>query len=176
MDPDEIAEVERLMNEEILANIEVHTDIMDLDHALTTGAMALFGEKYGDKVRVVSIEGFSKELCGGTHVHRTGDIGLCKIVYEGSISAGVRRLEAITGDAILQKFQEEARVSREAQEKLAEEKRVLEKRVEQMKEKLARAEVAGLETNVKDVKGIKVLAAQVPGMDREQLRTMVDSL
>src|SRR5580700_7055194 len=175
-DPDELAEIQRLVNREILENIEVSTNVMDLEQALNTGAMALFGEKYGDKVRVVSIEGFSKELCGGTHVHRTGDIGLCKIVYEGSISAGVRRLEAITGDAILHKFQEEARVSREAQEKLAEEKRVLEKRLEQMKEKLARAEIAGLETNVKDVKGVKVLAAQVPGMDREQLRTMVDSL
>ena len=175
-DPDELAEIEKLANEEILKNIEVKTNIMDLDQALTTGAMALFGEKYGDKVRVVSVEGFSKELCGGTHVHRTGDIGLCKIVYEGSISAGVRRLEAITGDAILQKFQDEARVSREAQEKLAEEKRTLEKRLEQMKEKLAHAEVAGLESNVKDIKGVKVLAAQVPGMDRDQLRTMVDSL
>ena len=175
-DPEELAEIEKLANEEILKNIAVNTNIMDLDQALNTGAMALFGEKYGDKVRVVSIEGFSKELCGGTHVHRTGDIGLCKIVYEGSISAGVRRLEAITGDAILHKFQEEARLAREAQEKLAEEKRVLEKRVEQLKEKLARAEIAGLETNVKDIKGVKVLAAQVPGMDREQLRTMVDSL
>ena len=175
-DTEELAEIEKLANEEILKNIAVNTNIMDLDQALNTGAMALFGEKYGDKVRVVSIEGFSKELCGGTHVHRTGDIGLCKIVYEGSISAGVRRLEAITGDAILHKFQEEARLAREAQEKLAEEKRVLEKRVEQMKEKLARAEIAGLEANVKDIKGVKVLAAQVPGMDREQLRTMVDSL
>ncbi|HXA65299.1 MAG TPA: alanine--tRNA ligase [Bryobacteraceae bacterium] len=175
-DPEELAEIEKLANEEILKNIAVNTNIMDLDQALNTGAMALFGEKYGDKVRVVSIEGFSKELCGGTHVHRTGDIGLCKIVYEGSISAGVRRLEAITGDAILHKFQEDARLAREAQEKLAEEKRVLEKRVEQLKEKLARAEIAGLETNVKDIKGVKVLAAQVPGMDREQLRSMVDSL
>jgi alanyl-tRNA synthetase len=175
-DPDELAEIEKLANEEILKNIEVKTNIMDLDQALNTGAMALFGEKYGDKVRVVAVEGFSKELCGGTHVHRTGDIGLCKIVYEGSISAGVRRLEAITGDAILQKFQEEARLSREVQERLAEEKRALEKRLEQMKEKLARAEVAGLETNVKEIKGVKVLAAQVPGMDRDQLRTMVDSL
>ncbi|MGA2598406.1 MAG: alanine--tRNA ligase-related protein, partial [Bryobacteraceae bacterium] len=91
LDPEEIAEVERLANEEILKNVAVHTDVMDLEHALTTGAMALFGEKYGDQVRVVSVEKFSKELCGGTHVSRTGDIGLCKIVYEGSISQGVRR-------------------------------------------------------------------------------------
>src|SRR5208282_6296650 len=111
MDSDELAEVERLMNEEILANREVHTDVMDLDQALKTGAMALFGEKYGEHVRVVSIpdakgEIFSKELCGGTHVTRTGDIGVCKIVYEGSISAGVRRIEAITGEGALRRFQE----------------------------------------------------------------------
>ena len=175
-DPDELAEIEKLINEEILTNIEVKTNIMDLDQALQTGAMALFGEKYGDKVRVVSVEGFSQELCGGTHVRRTGDIGLCKIVYEGSISAGVRRIEAITGEAILDKLEAEVRASREAQDKLAEEKRALEKRLEQMKEKLARAQVSELESAVKDVKGVKVLAAQVPGMDREQLRTMVDSL
>ena len=88
MDADELAEVERLMNQEILANREVHTDVMDLDHALETGAMALFGEKYGEHVRVVSIDSFSKELCGGTHVARTGDIGICKIVYEGSHFGG----------------------------------------------------------------------------------------
>ena len=175
-DSDELAEIEQLVNEEILKNVKLHTDIMDLDQALHTGAMALFGEKYGDRVRVVSIPGFSKELCGGTHVRRTGDIGICKIIYEASISAGVRRIEAITGAAVLNKFEEEARASRQAQEKLAEEKRVLEKQLEQMKEKLARAQVSGIENSVKDIKGVKVLAAQVPGMDREQLRTMVDSL
>src|SRR5579862_6170860 len=106
MDPDELAEVERLMNQEILANVPVHTDVMDLDQALQTGAMALFGEKYGDQVRVVSIESFSKELCGGTHVARTGDIGICKIISEGSISSGVRRIEAITGQGALLRFQE----------------------------------------------------------------------
>jgi alanyl-tRNA synthetase len=176
-DPEELAEIQKLVNEEILKNIEVHTDVMDLDQALNTGAMALFGEKYGDRVRVVSLpDGFSKELCGGTHVHRTGDIGLCVVTYEASISAGVRRIEAITGEAVLSKFQEEGVAARQAQEKLAEDKRALERQIEQMKEKLARSEVAGLESGARDIKGAKVLAAQVAGMDREQLRTMVDSL
>ena len=175
-DPDELAEIQKLVNDEILENVEVHTDVMDLDQALTTGAMALFGEKYGDKVRVVSVPGFSKELCGGTHVHRTGDIGLLLITYEGSISAGVRRIEAITGEKLLDKFKETAQSSEQALEKALEEKRVLEKQVEQMKEKLARAQAADLESHAKDIKGVKVLAAEVPGMDREQLRTLVDSL
>ncbi len=189
-DADELAEIERLMNEHILENTEVHTDVMDLDTALNTGAMALFGEKYGDKVRVVSIPEFSKELCGGTHVRRTGDIGLCKITYEGSISAGVRRIEAITGEAALRKFQDTIqslhRVSDmvhvpeaellESVEKLLEDKKALEKRIDQMKDKLAHAQVAELESAAKDMKGVKVLAVQVPGMDREQLRTLVDSL
>jgi len=175
-DPDELAEIQKLVNDEILQNAEVHTDVMDLDQALTTGAMALFGEKYGDKVRVVSVPGFSKELCGGTHVHRTGDIGLLLITYEGSISAGVRRIEAITGEKLLDKFKETAQSSEQALEKALEEKRVLEKQVEQMKEKLARAQAADLESHAKDIKGVKVLAAEVPGMDREQLRTLVDSL
>src|ERR1700730_11499686 len=105
MDADELAAVERLMNDEILENIDVHTDIMDLEMALSSGAMALFGEKYGEQVRVVSIDHFSKELCGGTHVRRTGDIGICKIVYETSISAGVRRIEAITGEKAFEQYQ-----------------------------------------------------------------------
>ncbi|HEX5229540.1 MAG TPA: alanine--tRNA ligase [Bryobacteraceae bacterium] len=175
-DPEELAEIQKLVNEEILKNIEVHTDVMDLDQALNTGAMALFGEKYGDRVRVVSIPGFSKELCGGTHVHRTGDIGLCVVTYEASISAGVRRIEAITGEAVLSKFQEEGNAARQTQEKLLEEKRALERQLEQYKERLARAEVSGIESSAREIKGVKVLAAQVPGMDREQLRTMVDSL
>ncbi|HLG95641.1 MAG TPA: alanine--tRNA ligase [Bryobacteraceae bacterium] len=175
-DPEELTEIQKLINEEILKNIDVHTDVMDLDQAINTGAMALFGEKYGDRVRVVSIPGFSKELCGGTHVRRTGDIGLCLITHESAISAGVRRIEAITGDSVLQKLRDDQRTAQQAQEKLAEEKRTLEKQIEQMKEKLARAQVAGIESGAKEIKGVKVLAAQVPGMDREQLRTMVDSL
>ncbi len=106
MDRAEIEEVERLMNEQILGNIAVDTKVMPLDQAIATGAMALFGEKYGDQVRVVSVPDFSHELCGGTHVSRTGDIGVCKIVYEGSISAGVRRIEAITGERRGRQYQE----------------------------------------------------------------------
>jgi len=180
MDPDEIAEVERLMNEEILANTEVHTDIMDLDHALKTGAMALFGEKYGDQVRVVSIDSFSKELCGGTHVARTGDIGICKIVYEGSISAGVRRIEAITGEGALKRFQEAqaqlARFQGIDVEKVLDHEKSLERENQSLKAQLAQAKAAQLENQAREVKGVKVLAARVDGLDRAQLRVLADSL
>jgi alanyl-tRNA synthetase len=190
MDADEIAEVERLMNEQILANRVVHTDVMDLDHALKTGAMALFGEKYGDQVRVVSIDSFSKELCGGTHVTRTGDIGICKIVYEGSISAGVRRIEAITGEGALHRFQnvqsELARVAGAVRasetdlvghiEKLVAREKSLEHEIQQMKNRMAQSQARDLESQARDLNGVKVLAVQVPGFDREQLRTAVDSL
>jgi alanyl-tRNA synthetase len=180
MDAEETAEVERLMNEEILANRHVHTDVMDLDRALETGAMALFGEKYGDKVRVVSIDKFSKELCGGTHVGRTGDIGICKIVYEGSISAGVRRIEAITGEGALRRFQEAqaqlARFQGIDVEKLLSREKALEHELQQLKTKVAQAQAGQLEDQVREFKGVKVLAAQVEGFDRTQLRTLVDSL
>jgi alanyl-tRNA synthetase len=190
MDADELAEVERLMNEQILLNREVTTNVMDLDQALSTGAMALFGEKYGDKVRVVSVADFSKELCGGTHVTRTGDIGVCKIVYEGSISAGVRRIEAITGEGALKRFQdaqkELARVASiihapeaelvEQVEKLLAKEKALEHQLAQLKNKAAQAEAASLDTQAREIKGVKVLAAQVDGFDRAQLRTLVDSL
>jgi alanyl-tRNA synthetase len=188
MDADELAEVERLMNEQILLNREVTTNVMDLDQALSTGAMALFGEKYGDKVRVVSIADFSKELCGGTHVSRTGDIGVCKIVYEGSISAGVRRIEAITGEGALKRFQDQqkelARVASiihapeselvEQVEKLLAKEKALENQLAQLKNKAAQAEADSLEA--REIKDVKVLAAQVNGFDRQQLRTLVDSL
>ena len=176
-DPEELAEIQRLVNEEILKNIEVHTDVMDLDQALNTGAMALFGEKYGDHVRVVSIPGFSKELCGGTHVHRTGDIGLC-VDHLRSQHLGRRAPHrSHHRRSALSKFQEEGAAARQAQERAGSKKSAaLERQIEQMKEKLARSEVASIESGVRDIKGAKVLAAQVAGMDREQLRTMVDSL
>jgi alanyl-tRNA synthetase len=190
MDADELAEVERLMNEEILKNTGVQTEILPIDQALSKGAMALFGEKYGDIVRVVEIPGFSTELCGGTHVNRTGDIGLAKIVYEGSISAGVRRIEAITGEGALHKFREATeslhRVAgmlktsepelTEQVEKLLSRERELERQLDLLKSKVALAQAAELEAAARSIKDVRVLSAQVTGMDRAQLRTMVDLL
>ena len=190
MDPEEIAEVERLINEQILANREVRTDLMALDEAVNTGAMALFGEKYTEQVRVVSVPGFSKELCGGTHVGRTGDIGLCKIVYEGSISAGVRRIEAITGQGALERFQQTAdslhRVAGALKtsepelagqvEKLVAQQKALEKEIEQLKTKIAQSAVSDVESNAREIKGVKVLAGRVDGMDRAQMRSLADAL
>jgi alanyl-tRNA synthetase len=190
MDHPEMEEVERLMNHEILENIAVDTEVMPLDIAVSTGAMALFGEKYGDRVRVVSIPGFSKELCGGTHVSRTGDIGVCKIVYESSISAGVRRIEAITGEKAVEQYQHTmdalnrlAHVTGVSEpdlvdhvEKLLARERSLEKQVEQLKNKLAQSAAADLEGQSRTVKNVRVLAARLDGMDRLQLRALADSL
>ncbi len=190
MDRAEIEEVERLMNDQILRNSGVETNIMPLDQAISTGAMALFGEKYGDEVRVVTVPGFSRELCGGTHVRRTGDIGVCKIVYEGSISAGVRRIEAITGEAALRQYQESTDALRrvaeivrasepeliEQVEKLLANERALSSQVKHMKEKLALAASGSLEAQAREIKGAKVVAARVDDMDREQMRSLADSL
>ncbi len=190
MDPAEIEEVERLVNEQILRNTDVQTDLMDLDSAITTGAMALFGEKYGDTVRVVSVPGFSKELCGGTHVRRTGDIGLCKIVSEGSISAGVRRVEAITGEGALHRFRHAseslARISQIVRasetelvdhvEKLIAQQRAIEKQLDQMKNRVAQAQLSELEGQARTLKGVRVLAGRVDGLDRQQMRVLADAL
>ncbi len=188
MTGDELNEVERLVNEQILRNTELCTDIMDLDQALQTGAMALFGEKYGDQVRVVQIPGFSKELCGGTHVSRTGDIGLFKIVYEGGISAGVRRIEAITGIGALERYQQTTAAFQKAGqllhatdatvleqvEKLLEQQRLLQKQVDQLKEKMAQAQTEKLRG--RSFNGTTVLSEKVEGLDRAQLRSLADSL
>ena len=190
MDRAELEEVERLMNDQILRNVGVETNVMALDQAISTGAMALFGEKYGEEVRVVSVPEFSRELCGGTHVGRTGDIGVCKIVYEGSISAGVRRIEAITGEAALRQYQESTESLRRVAEmvrasepelidhieKLLANERALVRQVDQYKEKLAQAAAGSLEAKARTLKGVKVLSARAEGMDRQQMRTLVDSL
>jgi alanyl-tRNA synthetase len=190
MDAEEITEVERLVNEQVLRNTPVTTDVMELENAIATGAMALFGEKYGEHVRVVQVPGFSRELCGGTHVERTGDIGLCKVVYEGSISAGVRRIEAITGSGALERFQQaNASLNKIAHmvhsseselldhvEKMVAQQKGLEKQFEQLKNKYAEAQVGVLESQVREIKGVKVLSVAVDGLDRQQMRTLADSL
>ena len=170
---DERTEIERLVNEEILKNVAVTTEVMDLDQALETGAMALFGEKYGDKVRVVTVtDGFSRELCGGTHVKRTGDIGMARITYEGSISAGVRRIEAVTGAAVIEHIEaEKAQVASELERAKAQLKDA-ERQIEQLKAKLAHAASGGLE--VKQVGKFKVVISTVAGMDRAQMRAISD--
>jgi alanyl-tRNA synthetase len=185
MDKAEIDEVERLMNEQILRNTQVDTVVMPLDQAIATGAMALFGEKYGDEVRVVQVPGFSRELCGGTHVGRTGDIGLGKIVYEGSISSGVRRIEAITGEAALKQYQESTDALRrvaglvrasepeliEHVEKLLAKERALEKEIEELKSKEAVSTATRLMQN-----GQQPVVERLDGMDRQQMRLVADSL
>ena len=185
-------DIEDLVNQHILANEEMHTAVMDTESALNSGAMALFGEKYGDKVRVVSVAdgSFSKELCGGTHVRRTGDIGLFKLVSEGSVSAGVRRIEAITGTGVLESLRKASETLAQlgetlrakpdellvAAEKLSEEEKKLRKELEAAQLKRAVASAGNLLENALDVKGVRVLAARVEVPDRAAMRQMVDNL
>ncbi len=190
IDPVELAEVERLVNREILANSEVVTAVEDIDEALRGGATALFGEKYADRVRVVSIGGFSKELCGGTHAARTGDIGVFKFVAESGISAGVRRVEAVTGTAAFKRFQESCadvssatsllRVSEPdlvaAVERLLTENRGREKQIERLQTKLAQSNAAALAARAREINGMKVVAAKLDGVGREQLRALADAV
>ncbi len=168
--------VERIINEHIVRNTEVTTTVMDIDTALKTGAMALFGEKYGDSVRVVDIPGFSRELCGGTHVSRTGDIGVARIVYEGSISAGVRRIEAVTGpEAVIHALEANAAELKSELDKAKEAQKTLERQVAQMKEQIAHAKAGSLEGEAREVNGVKVLTARADGLDRAQLRNLADA-
>ena len=186
---EEIREIEALVNAEILANADAQAQVMALEDAQKSGAMMLFGEKYGETVRVLSI-GSSKELCGGTHVKRTGDIGLFKIVAEGGVAAGVRRVEAITGDNALAYTQNlestvnglaallkatphdvPARVAA-AQDQI----RALEKEIAALKGKLASAQGDELVAQAVDVKGVKVLAARLEGADAATLRNTMDQL
>ncbi|MFT4266160.1 MAG: alanine--tRNA ligase, partial [Xenophilus sp.] len=187
--PAQIAEIERLVNAEILVNAPTQARVMSMDDAQKTGAMMLFGEKYGDTVRVLDI-GSSRELCGGTHVQRTGDIGLFKIVSEGGVAAGVRRVEAITGANALAYVQSlEGTVhsvaatlkapAAEVQSRLAQvldQVRVLEKEIGALKGRLASSQGDELVSQAVDVKGIKVLAARLEGADAKTLRETMDKL
>jgi len=198
VDPEELRDIEQQVNEHILQNAEMQTDVTSLDDALASGALAFFGDKYPEQnVRVVTIpdaaspRGFySKELCGGTHVKRTGDIGVFKIVSEQSVAAGVRRIEAITGTQALADYQRALGILRQvaaglnvgedallpAIEKLAHSARQLEKQLGEQKRKGALSKVDELIQQAKTIKGVKVVVAQVEEMDREALRQLVDSL
>ncbi|EGR2434990.1 alanine--tRNA ligase [Vibrio cholerae] len=172
----EIKEVERLVNQEVRRNHSIETNIMNIDEAKAKGAMALFGEKYDDQVRVLSMGDFSTELCGGIHASNTGDIGLFKIISEGGIAAGIRRIEAVTGEGALdyldaQQAQHDAKVS-----EMAAKAKLLEKEIQQLKDKLAAKESAGLINQVKQIAGVNVLVAQLNGADNKALRGMVDDL
>ncbi|WP_156913775.1 alanine--tRNA ligase [Comamonas badia] len=187
--PAQIKEVERRVNLEILANTATQARVLDIEAAKATGAMMLFGEKYGESVRVLDI-GSSREFCGGTHVHRTGDIGLFKIVAESGVAAGIRRVEGVTGENALAYLQSlEATVhdaaaalkapTAELTQRIAaaqEHARALEKEIAQIKGKLAASQGDELAGQAVDVKGIQVLAAVLPGADAKQLREAMDKL
>jgi alanyl-tRNA synthetase len=187
---DELKRIEKLVNEQIRLNAAAETRNMSYDDAVASGAMALFGEKYGDAVRVLSVGAFSTELCGGTHVSRAGDIGLFKAISEGGVAAGVRRVEAVTGegaidyigqtDDLLRNVASLVRGTRDdvtvrVQEGL-DQIRVLEKQLRSLKDKLASGQGTDLASTAVDVNGIKVVATQIDGADATALRNAVDQL
>jgi alanyl-tRNA synthetase len=188
--PEQLAQIEALVNQEIRANLPVETKLMSQEEAVASGAMALFGEKYGDVVRVLSMGDFSVELCGGTHVTRTGDIGLFKITSEGGVAAGVRRIEAVAGEGALRYIGEtEKNLAQIAGllkadsgtletkvQQLIERSRSLEKELEQLKAKLASSQGGDLAAQAVEIDGIKVLAAKLEGGDAKSLRDTVDQL
>lgn len=179
-----------MVNEQIRINNPVETRLMSMDDAVNSGAMALFGEKYGAEVRVLSMGDFSVELCGGTHVGRAGDIGIFKIVSEGGIASGVRRIEAVTGQHALDYIAEREKalgtiaglVKGSAQDveqkvgQLVERSRKLEKEVEQLKAKLASQQGSDLAGQAVEVDGLKVLVARIDGIEPKALRDTVDQL
>lgn len=187
---EEIKAVEALVNEKIKNSLPVNTEVMSLDDAKKSGAMALFGEKYGDSVRVVKMGDFSTELCGGTHIENTGVIGSFKILSETGIAAGVRRIEALTGDGLMNYYEETERELHEAAklakatpstltakiESLLDEIKALHSENEKLKSKLAKDSLGDVMDQVKEVKGIKVLVTKVMDVDMNGLRTLGDQL
>ena len=188
--PEQLREVEDIVNAQIRLNSPVVTELMDLEDAKEKGAMALFGEKYDERVRVLTMGDFSTELCGGTHASRTGDIGLFRIVSESGTAAGIRRIEAITGIAAIESIHEQSDlISLVAQvlksdgtnlveriKTVQEKHRLLEKELQQLKDQQAAQESSSLGSQAKNVKGIKLLVRELNGVEPKMLRTMVDDL
>ncbi|UQY43401.1 alanine--tRNA ligase [Mixta hanseatica] len=190
MKPQEIRQVEDIVNAQIRRNLPVETHIMDLEEAKAKGAMALFGEKYDARVRVLSMGDFSTELCGGTHASRTGDIGLFRITSESGTAAGIRRIEAITGEAALAQVNAQAEQLHDIAQlvkannsnlnekvrAMIDHARALEKELQQLKDQQAAQESASLSSKAKDINGVKLLVNELSNVDPKLLRTMVDEL
>jgi alanyl-tRNA synthetase len=190
MEKEELDRAETLVNQKIRENLKVETKIMPVEEALQTGAMALFGEKYGEKVRVIRVADFSIELCGGTHTSRTGDIGLFKILNETGVAAGVRRIEALTGEGAFRFVKGEERELWEIAsslksspgelsskiEQLLQRQKELEREILSLQDKLSYQEISNLLPFVREVKGVKVLSAKVDGKDPKRMREFVDQL
>ena len=189
--PQQVRQIEQIVNGEILRNTQVETEVMSMDDAIEKGAMALFGEKYGDEVRVLSMGGdFSVELCGGTHASRTGDIGLLKVSGESSIAAGIRRIEAVTAEralALVDELQESlgdvAGIVRASKQNVSDkvrqvvdENRRLQKEIETLKSKLANASGSDLMSGLREIKGVSVLSTVVEGADAKSLRGVADQV
>ncbi|EBR4924754.1 alanine--tRNA ligase [Salmonella enterica] len=190
MKPSEIRQVEDLVNAQIRRNLPIETNIMDLDAAKAKGAMALFGEKYDERVRVLSMGDFSTELCGGTHASRTGDIGLFRIIAESGTAAGIRRIEAVTGEGAMatvhaqsDRLNDIAHLLKGDSQNLGdkvravlERTRQLEKELQQLKDQAAAQESANLSSKAVDLNGVKLLVSELAGIEPKMLRTMVDDL
>lgn len=190
LDRETLTRVEAMVNQKIRDNVKVETRILPVEEALQMGAMALFGEKYGERVRVVMVSDFSIELCGGTHTDRTGDIGLFKIVSETGVAAGIRRIEAVTGESAYQFVKDLERELWEVAsflksapgelsskvERLVLNQKELERQVLSLQGKLAQQEILDLLARIKEVKGVRLLAAKVDGKDPKQMREFVDQL
>jgi alanyl-tRNA synthetase len=186
----EVEQIEELVNEQVQANTPVTHEVMDIKEALASGAMALFGEKYGDRVRVVRIGDFSTELCGGTHLEATGQIGFFKVDTEGAVSAGVRRIEAVAGTAAVEAVTRQQRVLREIGDilkiapaeapqrlrKLLDEQRALERQLQELQGKAARSRADDLVAGARQVNGVAVVAGRIDGLDADGLRAVADRL
>ncbi len=190
MTPAQLREIERLVNQQIRLNHPVETRLMAIEEAKKSGAMALFGEKYDDEVRVLSMSDFSIELCGGTHVKQTGDIGMLKIISEAGIASGVRRIEAVTGEKAIDYIEQMESILTDVSEllkakpanvqdkasQLVQRQRELEKELDVLKAKLASSAGNDLADSATDINGIKVLASTLEGADGKSLRDTVDQL